>query len=72
NADGTVAPNQRVRAALERQDWDCAQSVDPVTRQSTWDCAETRTPIDDAPVTTDAQGRASVDFTPDEAGSYRL
>ncbi len=69
---GVIAPNQVVQAGLERVDWNCVQSVDPVSRQSTWDCQDTRTSVDTQRLTTDAQGRASASFTPDQAGSYRL
>lgn len=69
---GAPAPNTTVQASLERTDWGCAQIVDAISRQTTWDCTETRTPVGDQRLTTDAQGRATASFTPDQAGSYRL
>ncbi len=72
DTSGTEAPNRVVQASLERVDWSCAQSVDPVSRETTWSCDETRTPVGSQRLTTDAQGRATGSLTPDEAGSYRL
>jgi hypothetical protein len=69
---GAPAPNTVVLARLERSDWGCAQVVDAISRQTTWACTETRTPAGDRRLTTDAQGRASASFRPDQAGSYRL
>ena len=58
---GVIVPNQVVQASLERVDWNCVQSVDPISRQNTWTCDETRTPSGSQRLTTDAQGRVDFD-----------
>lgn len=68
---GKRQPNQRVDVELVKYTWD-NRFITDASGGGYWEWRELRTSVNRQTVTTNAQGEASVSFTPAEAGSYRV
>ena len=68
--DSQRQPNQPIDVEIFRYSWDNRFIQDAADGH--WEWSETRVPVSRQSITTNAQGEATVAFTPAEAGSYRV
>lgn len=68
---GKPLANQAVTVAVNRREWQNVQQRQRDGRLA-WAAVPHDTPMTTLTTTTDAQGRASVSYTPTQAGTYRL
>ncbi|HYF64444.1 MAG TPA: alpha-2-macroglobulin family protein, partial [Herpetosiphonaceae bacterium] len=64
-------PNQQLEVAIYRHEWFSVQEQGSDGRLY-WTSRFTDTLVETLPATTDAQGRASIEFTPADGGAYRI
>jgi len=65
-------PNQKVHVVYNDHQWNCALEKDPDTNQDAWACHVKDTPVAEGDVTTDANGLATISFTPPTGGTYQV
>lgn len=71
NWDGVPLPDQGLNVSIVERKWYSVQEQDPSGRV-TWKTSVQETPVQTFdPVTTDADGKASVSFTPQNGGIFR-
>lgn len=68
---GKPLANQAVAVSVARREWQNVQQRQKDGRLA-WTPVSSDTPVTTLTATTDAQGRASVSYTPPQAGTYRL
>ena len=68
---GKPLANQALSVAVVRREWQNVQQRQRDGRLA-WTAVPTDAPVTSLTATTDAQGRASVSYTPSQAGTYRL
>ncbi|MCP4427916.1 MAG: hypothetical protein GY803_25815, partial [Chloroflexi bacterium] len=66
--EGTAVSNQPIEIVFYRREWVASRNQDYGTYYTTWETVDTE--VSRSSVTTDAQGKATAAFTPEEGGTY--